>query len=285
MAGSKKQASPKSTRAPSKAEKVRKQCETADAFDLYERAVQDTEGEVDFISKIFRRLRKRPALRLREDFSGTAALCRQWVKSNRERSAVAVDLDQSALEWGKQAASSRMRAEPVSRIEFVHEDVRTAVHQGFDVTVAFNFSYWIFKQRADLLDYFKKAYRSLCDDGLFILDIWGGPEIHKAGKDLHEDEDFDWIWQWSEANPLTNEILCHIHFRFADGSKLSPAYTYDWRMWTVQEIREIALEAGFRGFRVFGEEVDDDGEETGKYLEFNNLTGFEAWWVYLVAER
>ena len=41
-----------------------------------------------------------------------------------------------------------------------------------DVTVAFNFSYFIFKTRKQLVEYFKKVREGLKDDGVFFLDLF-----------------------------------------------------------------------------------------------------------------
>jgi len=49
--------------------------EIADRHRLYELAVQDAGAEVAFVDRTFRRLRRRPAETLREDFCGTAAVC------------------------------------------------------------------------------------------------------------------------------------------------------------------------------------------------------------------
>ena len=44
-------------------------------------------------------------------------------------------------------------------------------------------------------------------------------------------------------NPITHATTCHIHFKFPDGSKLKKAFTYEWRLWTAPEIRELLLVA------------------------------------------
>ena len=80
-------------------------------------------------------------------------------------------------------------------------------------------------------------------------------------------------------------MVCHIHFKFPDGSKLKRAFSYDWRMWTLPELREVLIEAGFATARVYWEGEDEDGEFNGIFSE--TQTGFPdpAWVVYLIAER
>ena len=53
---------------------------TADRHALYQESVQDTESEVTFLTRMYKKLRGRPALSLREDFCGTALLCAEWIK-------------------------------------------------------------------------------------------------------------------------------------------------------------------------------------------------------------
>ena len=56
------------------------------------------------------------------------------------------------------------------------------------------------------------------------------------------------------------------HFEFNDGSEKRRAFTYKWRLWQVPEIREIAIEAGFKECRVFWEGTDkDSGEGNGVF--------------------
>jgi hypothetical protein len=46
-------------------------------------------------------------------------------------------------------------------VTLLEGDVREVKHEAVDVTVGFNFSYFIFQERADLLAYFRRAYESL----------------------------------------------------------------------------------------------------------------------------
>ena len=62
----------------------------ADRHALYERAVQDPEGDVKFFARTYRKLRGHDAVSMREDFCGTAALCEAWARSSPERTAIGV---------------------------------------------------------------------------------------------------------------------------------------------------------------------------------------------------
>ena len=88
------------------------QAQRADRHDLYERAVQDVESEIDFVVQTWGELRKRPLRKLREDFSGTCATSCEFVRRGRTHEAWCVDHDPAVLEWAASTAcrSSRRRA-------------------------------------------------------------------------------------------------------------------------------------------------------------------------------
>ncbi len=56
---------------------------TADKHELYELSVQDTESDVKFMHKTYKKRHGRKAEVLREDFAGTAKLCADWVKRGK----------------------------------------------------------------------------------------------------------------------------------------------------------------------------------------------------------
>jgi hypothetical protein len=55
--------------------RLRGRAATADRHSLYELSVQDPPSEVEFTTSTFLKLRRRPAISLREDFCGTAVFC------------------------------------------------------------------------------------------------------------------------------------------------------------------------------------------------------------------
>ena len=113
---------------------------------------------------------------LREDFCGTAAFAAAWVKAHRENRAIGVDLDPDPLDWGRRHNLATLRPEQARRITLLQDDVRTARTPKVDVLVAFNFSFFLFKQRAALLDYFRRCHAHVKSDGIFVIDAYGGPE-------------------------------------------------------------------------------------------------------------
>ena len=73
----------------------------ADKYKCYLASVQSPEHEIDFFNQAFKEEFGRKPKTLREDFCGTFAVCCEWVRGNRKRSAIAVDLDPEPLAWGK----------------------------------------------------------------------------------------------------------------------------------------------------------------------------------------
>ena len=86
-------------------------------------------------------------------------------------------------------------------------------------------------------------------------------------------------------NPVNSDMLCHIHFVFPDGSKLEPAFTYDWRLWTLPELQELLTEAGYAKVTVYWEEADDDDEGTGEYVPTIVGDADPGWVCFIVAEK
>ena len=256
---------------------------TADRHDLYERSVQTPEIEVPFVSKTFKNLRKRHALSLREDFCGTAAFACEWVKSKDGRTAIGLDIDDEVIAWGanRHVDPTNQKAE---RVKILKQDVRSEVTIKSDLAVAFNFSYWIFKDRPTLLEYFRSVRNSLVKDGAFFLDIYGGPEAQIPQEEQRKvSGGFTYVWDQDEFNPIDHSIVNYIHFRFKDGSKLEKAFTYKWRLWTLPELKDILAEAGFTSTIIYWEGEDKNGEGNGVYKAKKIAPNDPGWVSYIVA--
>jgi len=259
----------------------------ADRHRLYEMSVQDPKAECRFVHRTFRKLRGRPARVLREDFCGTAAVSCEWVRRDKENTATGVDLDPEVLEWARKHNLAGLKPARKLRVKLLQEDVLMVdTGRPADVVLAMNFSYMIFKTRMQLLAYFSKVRAGLARDGVFMLDAFGGYEAYKEIRETTRHKGFHYIWEHARFNPITSEILCHIHFRFPDGSKLKQAFSYDWRLWTLPELQELLAEAGFAQVAVYWEEVDEDsGEGTGHYVPSDTGDADPGWVCFIVAEK
>jgi hypothetical protein len=159
-----------------------------------------------------------------------------------------------------------------------------------DVVLASNFSWWVFKERAILLKYFRSVRSSLTSRGVFILDTYGGPD---AIDELRERRQiggkskggFTYIWDQEKFDPITNETLCHIHFRLNDGSRIRKAFTYDWRVWSIPETQDALADAGFKRSTVYWEGEDGNGEGDGVFRPRKHGESCPAFIAYIVAER
>ena len=161
---------------------------------LYERAVQCVEAEIDMVDETFEKLRGRKAETLREDFCGTANTSCEWVRRRNENRAWGVDLDKEVLDWGMQHRVTPLNPEQRQRIELINEDVLSAKTPQIDAILAMNFSYWIFKTRDSLRNYFSKVRDSLSTDGIFFLDFYGGSEAMSEMEEETDHGDFSYVW-------------------------------------------------------------------------------------------
>jgi hypothetical protein len=262
---------------------------TADKHELYQLSVQDPEIEIAFINRVYKKTHGRLPVTLREDFCGTALFCAVWAKSNPERTATGIDLDQPTLDWGIQHNLSPL-GEPGQRVKLLCQNVLDPVGEAFDVALGLNFSYWVFFTRDDMRAYFRGVHASLGREGILFLDAYGGPYSMEA---MAPDEiektaikgGFTYLWDQHEFNAIDHRVLNHIHFEFKDGSKLERAFSYDWRFWTLPELRELLHEAGFSKTHVYWEDEDEDGEGTGVYRARKRAANSGAWVAYIVAEK
>lgn len=257
----------------------------ADRHVLYEDSVQCVEAEIDFVDETFKTLRKRTPRLLREDFGGTANTSCEWVRRRKRNRAYAVDLDSEVQEWGRGHHVAKL-GEAKSRITLLNENVLEVETEPVDIVLAMNFSYWIFKERDLLRRYFRHVYEGLADDGIFFLDAYGGSDAYKEMRERTKYDDFTYIWDQSSFDPITGDMVCKIHFTFPDGSRMKNAFTYEWRLWTLPEIREVLLEAGFQRVTVYWQGDDEDSDEgNGEFEPAEHGEADDAWIVYITAEK
>lgn len=255
-----------------------------DKYELYEASVQCSEAEVNFIEEKFSELRGRPARSLREDFCGSAQVCREWIERNNKNLAIGVDLDKTVLAWGYKKNFSNLSKSKKSRVNLINSDVLSVSTPNQDVICATNFSYWQFSDRSVLGQYFTRVRKCLNHDGIFVLDFYGGHDATKNLKEETQYDDFVYIWEQSSFNPINNMQLCYIHFRFPDGSKIDRAFTYSWRFWSIREIREILVNAGFSQSYVYWQDWDEEkNEATSDFNIVEKVDNDAAWIGYIVA--
>jgi cyclopropane fatty-acyl-phospholipid synthase-like methyltransferase len=260
--------------------------ESVDRHKLYEESVQDAEFETEFVAGIFKKIRGVEPRSLREDFCGTANAACEWVRRHPANTAVGVDLDPEVLLWGRRHHVDRLTPHQTARISLLNQDVLKVNADPVDITVAMNFSYWCFKTRPLLGEYFRKVHASLGSRGIFFLDAYGGYEAYEEMEEETEHGEFTYVWDQAEYNPVNGHMKAHIHFRFPDGSALSPAFTYEWRLWSLPELRELLEEAGFRKITIYDQGWDDELDEaTDEFKPAEKMDADPAWVVYISAEK
>lgn len=273
---------------------------TADKYELYQKAVQSPEEDVRFLERMFRRERGRAAHRLREDFCGAALLSAHWIARSIENSAEGYDIDPEPVAWGlehnfapakvapKRAAKRRSKtAFPVEhadreRFEFHLKDVRAPSPRPVDLRIAFNFSYWVFHTRRELVGYFEAARASLVRDGVFVIDLYGGWEATQEMIETRRCGGFTYVWDQVAFHPGTGEYKTRIRFRFPDKTEME-AFQYDWRFWTLGELRDALFDAGFKDVHTYFEGTTAKGEGDGVFKRGVRGENCEAWLCYLVA--
>jgi SAM-dependent methyltransferase len=256
---------------------------TADIHELYQLSVQGAAHEVDFMERVYRRRNRRRPSTLREDFCGTALLCAEWASRGADRRATGVDISAETLAWGREHNLEPLGA-AAERVTLLCEDVRKKRAGRFDVVNALNFSYWVFDDRETLRNYFAAVRASLAPGGIFLLDAYGGWEAQQPMEEPRRiAAGFTYVWEQHSFDPITSRVVNFIHFRFADGTGLERAFRYEWRAWTLPELRELLLEAGFDDVTVYWDRSDDDDVEN--YRPSVRAENQPGWLAYLVAGR
>jgi SAM-dependent methyltransferase len=259
---------------------------TADKHWLYQQSVQSPESDARFFSRYFKKLSGRPLRVLREDFCGTALLCCEFVRLNRENIAIGVDLDASTLAWGQVHNLSRLPPPMRERVHLARANVLELRRPKVDAVAALNFSYSVFKTRREMHAYLKVAYASLSPGGVLFLDAWGGGETQFILKERRRLHGFTYVWDQAAFDPITHEIRCKIHFEFRDGTRQKNAFVYDWRLWTLPELRELMSGAGFQDVHVLWEGTDrKTGKGNGVFRRVVRGGTEKAWVAYVLGRK
>lgn len=233
-------------------------------YELYEAAAQSPLMQAQFLAALVGE--RDDGTNLGEDFCGSGAISRAWIEMHVNNRAICVDHDAEPL------ARLRTLARDPARVRIHQRDVMD-VDDACDVIVVLNFSICELHSRSALLSYLKHARRRLADAspaGLFVLDIYGGVDAFALGEsDIELRDGVRYIWEQREADPLTGRVVNAMHF-MTDHAELRDAFVYDWRLWSVPELREALAEAGFCDLAVYdrlGDAIDDEGRLYPRAIE------------------
>lgn len=253
-----------------------------DKFHLYHEAVQSPKADVEFYQKIFFEIHKTKKLTtLREDFCAAGAISSEWVKLNKKYKSCGLDLDPEPMKYGRKNYLSRLNGDQQKRVVLIQKDVLEPGLPQADIVAAVNFSYFIFKKREVLKNYFSNVYHSINKKGLFIVDIFGGSQCQDAIEDRFKFSDFSYYWDQQTFDPISNEALFQIHFRHK-GYKYENVFTYDWRLWSIPEVKEIMVESGFTDTKIYWEGTNRKGGGNGIFKPTQKGEPCLSWIAYVV---
>ena len=254
-------------------------------YEYYEKAVQSADGDVIFLRKAYKELRGKEPKIFREDFCGTFALSCEWVKLHPSFQSYGVDLDPEPLEYGRTKHLAKLKPDQQKRVHLLEGNVLHWNLPPADVAVAMNFSYFCFNSRELLKKYFANVLKSLKKDGVFIVDCFGGSQCYDAIEDVTKHRSFKYFWDQSGFDPVTNRALFHIHFQPKGQPKIERVFTYDWRMWSIPELRDVMAEVGFKRTHVYWEGTTKKGDGDGIFTRTEKGEACDSWIAYIAAEK
>lgn len=235
-------------------------------LDLYEISVQNP----PLAAALLRAIHGGPARVLQEDFSGSAAVSRAWIRNAPVARAVAVDLDARAL------ARARRLAGRTARLRTVRGDALRCPLAGTprpDVVFVGNFSIGEIHERAALVRYLERCRDRLAPGGVFVCDTYGGATAFVRGSSQRtiphpRDASLRILYTWEQraADPMTARVENAIHFRLIRGRDvlrdITDAFVYRWRLWSLPELRDAAAEAGLGDTAVYAQ-IPDAADSAG----------------------
>ena len=236
--------------------------------------------DVRFFRHLYRDLKGRSPRRLREDFCGTFGVCCEWVKLGPRYVAHGRDLGAEPLQYGRDHNLSKLTPGQRRRVTLSQENVLKPGGPSPDLIMAQNFSYFILKKRTALKAYFVNCRKSLRPGGVLALDVFGGAGTHKPIIERTAHRSFVYYWEQYGYDPVTNEAHSSIHFKQNGRRKIKNVFTYNWRIWSIPEIRDLLAEAGFKKSHVYWE--GDDGRQGNGVFTRVEKGGIESVWIAMI---
>lgn len=256
-----------------------------DKYEYYAKAVQSPDMDTEFFARAYKESRGKNATVLREDFCGTFELSRSWVKMNKYHVAYGIDLDPEPIKYGREREKEELDSEQRERLKIFKKNVLAPDLPMADIIAALNFSYFIFKTRRDLKTYFENCLDSLHKDGIVLIDCFGGSMCYEPNEDETPHGSFKYYWDQDSFDPITNEAKFYIHFKPRGKKKIKKVFSYDWRMWSIPELREIMEDAGFKKTHVYWEGTTKKGEGDGNFQRAQHGEDCESWVAYITGEK
>lgn len=235
---------------------------TLSRYDLYEMAVQAPSIQARFLRAVHG---GSPRV-LGEDFCGPASIARAWLALDEDVRAIITDLDAEPLEHAERALDRALGGAAAGRMTINHGDVLSAKGRA-DVIASLNFAVCELRDRASLMTYLRSTLVRLEARGVLVADLYAGSSSLLRGTSSQTIDTPDgpvvYTWEQREVDPLSGLVTCAMHFDGPGGQRLEDAFVYQWRLWSIPELRDAMREAGFASTEVhlgFGEALDENGD-------------------------
>jgi ubiquinone/menaquinone biosynthesis C-methylase UbiE len=257
-----------------------------DKYDYYCRSVQSPDTDAALFKTIYKDLTGKKFTTLGEDFCGTFAISCEWVKLDPKHKSIAVDLSAEPINYGKKHYLAALSLDQQKRIKVMNSNVLNPKLPKADCIAAMNFSFFIFKTRAELKKYFENVYRRLNRGGVFICDCFGGPESFQSVEEKTKiGNEYSVYWQQEWFDHINNLTQFYLHFQPKGGKIYKRVFSYHWRMWSISEIREIMVEAGFKKTHAYWEGTDKKGKGNGKFKRTERTTEECESWIAMISAQ
>lgn len=284
------------------------QLATLSAWECYEACVQSPRHVVSLLRAIYRANTGTSPRVLHEDFCGTAAVSKRFVhdgdKASEVWQALATDLDDVAI-----AEATRLLDVSTSGVVVAKHDclagvdavlpagVQPELARGADIIWTGNFSIGYAHDRATLMRYLRHCKQRVdagnagFGGGFLACDTYGGKGAFVLGSlerthTAKTGEQIRYLWEHEAADPMTGMVRNSISMRLLmEGEVLAEyprAFVYEWRLWSLAELREAMLEAGFTRVDVY-KEIAIAPEETPRSVQSATELG-EDYAVVVVAQ-
>lgn len=264
---------------------------------LYESSVQDPEQQTGLFKKVYKEATGKFPTSLCEDFCGTFWISSTWVKKSDKHTATGVDLSLEPLKYGRQVHLKPLTPAEKKRIHIQRGNVLHPLSKKFDVIAACNFSFYVLKERKLLMEYCKRSLKALKQDGVFILEMVGGagfihaPFNEKRVVRYNEnalDESLPkkmakmrYHWNHESYEPINRRGVYTMSFEFSPRRIHHDVFRYDWRIWTIPEVKECMLDAGFKDVRIYWEVLRKGQKDTTYQRRKKSATDAHTWICYV----
>ncbi|XP_042510300.1 uncharacterized protein LOC122085787 [Macadamia integrifolia] len=163
-----------------------------------------------------------------------------------------------------------------------------------DIVCAFNYSCCCLHRRADLILYFRNVLDTLSrGGGIFVMDIYGGTSSERKLRLQRRFPNFTYVWEQAEFDIINRTTRISLHFHLKNQKKkIRHAFSYNWRLWSLPEIKDCLEEAGFQSVHFWIRRMPDaremrtsEGLSAGRDIKYEEVLTFQqedAWNAYII---